>query len=158
MDKNTLIIFKSDIKAQLQLIKSIVQKLTERADGLRADDVIRLESTAYQIHNLYNAAEDFLKIVAACFENNITDTAQWHSALLKRMTQNIPEIRPLLLSAETYSILNGLRGFRHFFRHAYRSNIEYEKLKINLDKALKLKASLDTDIHQFVIRLDDESN
>jgi uncharacterized protein YutE (UPF0331/DUF86 family) len=155
MDKNSLIILKTDINAQLQLLKSIEQKLVERAKDLTADDIIRLESTAYQIHNLYNATEDLLKIVAAYFENNITDTVQWHSALLRRMTQNIPEIRPPLLSEETYLILNSLRGFRHFFRHAYGTIIEYDQLKINLDKALKLLPNIQQDIETFIQQLID---
>ncbi len=156
MDKNTLIIFKTDVNAQLKLIKTIEQKLNERARGLSPDDIIRLESIAYQIHNLYNATEDLLKIVATYFENNITDTAQWHSALLQRMTQNIPEIRPALLSPETFLILNGLRGFRHFFRHAYGTNIEYDQLQINLDKAMKLLPTLEQDIESFLEKLIDK--
>lgn len=48
-----------------------------------------MESVAYQIHNLFNAVEDLLKIVAASFENQITDTARWHTALLQRMTQEV---------------------------------------------------------------------
>ncbi|MFM6399911.1 hypothetical protein [Planktothrix sp.] len=51
-----------------------------------------------------------------------------------------------------------MRGFRHFFRHAYGATIEYEQLKINLDKALKLKENLETDIHQFLLRLDNKNH
>jgi predicted nucleotidyltransferase len=108
------VIFESDLLAQLELIKRIAAQLEQRAAGLRSDDIIRLESVAYQIHNLYNAVEDLLKIVATYFENNITDTAQYYTALLKRMNQIIPKIRPALISEETFVILNGLRGFRHF--------------------------------------------
>ncbi|MFM6137436.1 MAG: hypothetical protein ACKPCP_25385, partial [Sphaerospermopsis kisseleviana] len=91
--------------------------------------------------------------VASYFENNITDTAQWHSALLRRMSQNIPEIRPFLISGSTYEILNSLRGFRHFFRHAYGVEIEYEQLKINLFKALALLPSLENDIDIFMEKI-----
>lgn len=149
MDKKSLIIVKTDLYAQLTLIQTIYQKLMERAKELTADDVIRLESVAYQLHNLYNSVEELLKIVATYFENNITDTAQWHSVLLMRMTQNIPGIRPALLSSDTFLILNSLRGFRHFFRHAYGSSIEYEPLKINLEKAMKLLPMLEQDINFF---------
>lgn len=94
--------------------------------------------------------------MATYFENNITDTARWHTALLQRMTQEITEIRPALLSGETYKLLNGLRGFRHFFRHAYGAKIEYEQLKINLDKAVNLLPSLATDIERFIQKLEGE--
>lgn len=150
MDKNTFIILKADVNAQIQLIATIEQKLQERSENLEPDDIIRLESIAYQIHNLYNATEDLLKIVATYFENQVTDTSRWHSVLLRRMNQEIPEIRPALISQETFNLLNSLRGFRHFFRHAYNTAIEYEQLKSNLDKALSLSPNLKKDLKTFL--------
>jgi hypothetical protein len=41
-------------------------------------------------------------MVAAHFENQISDTARWHSVLLQRMSQEIPGIRPIVLSQESY--------------------------------------------------------
>jgi phage host-nuclease inhibitor protein Gam len=76
MDEGKLILLQTDIGAQLQLIESIEKKLLERALGITPEDSIRLESIAYQIHNLYCAIEDLLKLVAAYCENNITDTQQ----------------------------------------------------------------------------------
>ena len=153
MEKNTLIIFQTDVKYQLGVITTINQKLVERSENLTSDNPVLLQSIAYQIHNLYGATEDLLKIVASYFENNITDTAQWHSALLRRMSQNIPEVRPFLISPSTYEILNSLRGFRHFFRHAYGVEIEYEQLKINLFKALALLPNLEKDIELFLEKI-----
>jgi hypothetical protein len=153
MDKNALIILKADLNAQMAIVKSISLLLEERAIGLRADDPVRLESVAYQLHNFYNAIEDLLKMVAAHFENQISDTARWHSILLQRMSQEIPGIRPLLLSQESYLLLNSLRGFRHFFRHAYGVPIDYEQLQINLNKARQLYPSLESDLNQFFAQL-----
>lgn len=154
MDKNSLLIFKTDINAQLQLLKIIHGKLKQRSENLNPEDIVRLESIAYQIHNLYNAIEDLLKIVATYFENNITDTSQWHSALLTRMTQEVSGIRPALLSSQSYLVLNNLRGFRHFFRHAYGSEIEFEQLKINLDKALIIVFHIEQDITIFLEKIE----
>ena len=114
MDKNTLIVLRADLTTQMAVVKSVSLLIEERARGLQKDDPIRLESVAYQIHNFYNAIEDLLKIVAAHFENQISDTTRWHTVLLQRMSQEIPGIRPLLLSQESYLLLNSLRGFRHF--------------------------------------------
>jgi hypothetical protein len=115
MDKGKLILLSVDVKAQMGEIQSIHQKIVERANKLQADDPIILESIAYQSHNLYCATEDLLKIVAKYFENNISDSSQWHSLLLQRMATDISGIRPAFLNSETYSLLNNLRGFRHFF-------------------------------------------
>jgi hypothetical protein len=149
VDKNALIVLRADLTAQMAVIKAVSLLLEDRARGLRPDDPVRLESVAYQIHNFYNAIEDLLKIVAAHFENQIADTARWHTLLLQRMSQAIPGIRPVLLSQESYLLLNSLRGFRHFFRHAYGVPIDYEQLRINLNKASQLYPRLERELNQF---------
>lgn len=154
MDKDTLILLKTDLNAQRRLINNIAQKIQQRSEGLTSDDLIRLESIAYQIHNLYTAIEDLLKIVATYFENNISNSAQWHANLLQRLTQDIPEIRPAFLAEETFLLLNSLRGFRHFFRHAYGANIEYEQLNINLNKAILVLVYLEQDCENFLKKLE----
>jgi uncharacterized protein YutE (UPF0331/DUF86 family) len=153
MDKNALIVLTADLTAQMAVVKSISLLLEERAFGLRVDDPVRLESVAYQLHNFYNAIEDLLKMVAAHFENQISDTARWHSVLLQRMSQEIAGIRPAVLSQESYLLLNSLRGFRHFFRHAYGVPIDYEQLQINLKKARQLYPSLENNLSQFFAQL-----
>lgn len=153
MDKNRLILLTVDLNSQMADIKAIHQKIVDRSARLQSDDETILESIAYQIHNLYCATEDLLKIVARYFENNISDSGQWHSLLLQRMTIEIPNIRPAFLTSKTYSILNSLRGFRHFFRHAYGATIEYNQLKSNLDKSLELVKYLDSDLNQFINQL-----
>ncbi len=64
MDSEKLVILKVDIQAQLNLIKTVYERLNERANSLKGDDPILLESIAYQIHNLYSAIEDLLKLIA----------------------------------------------------------------------------------------------
>lgn len=150
MDKETLAILTSDIESQMVLIDDIFAKLEDRAAGLSPEDERQLESAAYQLHNLYNAVEDLFKIVAGHFENRITDAPRWHVELLRRMRQDIAGVRPALLSEESYTLLNSLRSFRHFFRHAYATPIEYEQLRINLDKAYRLRPYLERDVTHFL--------
>ena len=153
MDKARLTFLVSDVKAQMDVIEAIYDKLDMRAAGLQPDDEIRLESVAYQLHNLYNAVEDLFQLVAAHFENQIEGVGRWHTELLRRMNQDVEGVRPALLSDESYVLLNGLRSFRHFFRHAYAAPIEYAHLQINLDKAQRLRPCLKRDVEQFLRRL-----
>jgi hypothetical protein len=94
--------------------------------------------------------EDLFKIVAGRFENQVADLSRWHIELLRRMRQDIPGVRPALISAETFSLLNGLRSFRHFFRHAYAAPIEYAQLQVNLDKARRVRPLLKQDVADFL--------
>jgi len=153
MGKDDLMVLKADIATQMTLIKDVANRLEERALDIQPDDIVRMESVAYQIHNLYSAVEDLFKLVASHFENSIADSSRWHTELLYRMSQEITGVRPALLSQECYLLLNGLRSFRHFFRHAYNVPMEYPQLEINLDKARQIYPCLDRDVTHFLQKL-----
>ena len=154
MDEDILIVLASDVEAQMGLIDDTFSKLEERGSGLEPDAEIRLESVAYQLHNLYNAIEDLLRIIAGYFENRIHDTPHWPIQLLRRTSHEIAGVRRALLSQESYVLLNGLRSFRHFFRHAYAAPIDYDQLWINLDKARRLRPILERDVAEFLRRIE----
>lgn len=97
------------------------------------------------------------KVIASYFENNIADSARWHSALLQRMGTEIPGVRPALISGPTFQHLNPLREFRHFFRHAYVSVVELEPLKANVEHARQAYQLLQSDVIAFLEQLDVES-
>lgn len=147
MEKAKLALLRSELKAQLREIETIYAKVEERRSG---KDKAHLESLAYQLHNLYCAFEDLFKIVAAFFENQIEDKIRYHLELLKRMTINIEGIRPALLSQESYQLLDTLRAFRHFFRHAYTYELDERKIMVVLEDALKLKTIYQKDIDLFL--------
>ncbi|MBD1998799.1 hypothetical protein H6G00_19575 [Leptolyngbya sp. FACHB-541] len=158
MEAGNLAVFAADITAQQQVIERVFAMLEQRAEGLEPDYPERLESVAYQLHNFYGAIEELLKIVATYFENNVSDTARWHSLLLLRMTQAVEGVRPAAISTESYALLNALRAFRHFFRHAYGVPIDFAQLQSNLTKAQQLKPLLDKDLRRFLQDLRGLSN
>lgn len=153
MDSAAHLIFVTDLKAQLAALRRIAERLDNRATGLASDNIVRMESVAYHIHNFYNAAEDLLRLIATHFENNISDSSRWHSARLKRMMQDIPGIRPPVLSLETFTALNSLRGFRRFFRHAYEVPLNYDQLAANLTLAKMVLPQLEEDIQVFLDKI-----
>lgn len=136
MDAERLTILKSEMHAQINEIEGIYNKLEDRK---KKRGKAGLESIGYQLHNLYCAFEDLFKIVAEYFENHIQDKIKYHIELLRRMTVSIEGVRPPLLSRESYLLLDNLRSFRHFFRHAYSYEIDARKVRIVLDDADKLR-------------------
>lgn len=67
--------------------------------------------------------------------------------------QPIEGIRPQLLSEKTFDVMNRLRGFRHFVRHAYGAEIEINQLTTNLNLALRLLELLSKDVQYFLEQL-----
>jgi uncharacterized protein YutE (UPF0331/DUF86 family) len=132
MDAVSLKVLQAEIEAQLEEIKQVYVEVEDRANQMAPNSPAQIESTAYQLHNLYNAVEDLFKIVASAFENSVADLSRWHTELLRRMTLEIQGVRPALLSTESADLLNKLRAFRHFFRHAYGVRLESDRVDQNL--------------------------
>jgi hypothetical protein len=143
----------AQIEDQLSRIAAVYQTVEARASALRQDEVVTIEGMAYQLHNLYNACEDLLKLVATSFENHIDDQSDWHRGLVQRMSLNIAGVRPALLSSDVLPHLNQLRAFRHFFRHAYNTPLSLPRLQLVLDDARAAHPLLQRDVTAFVTHL-----
>lgn len=149
MDAERLAILKSEMHAQVSEIEDIYNKLEDRR---KKRGKAGIESIGYQLHNLYCAFEDLFKIVAESFENHIQDKTKYHMELLRRMTVSIEGVRPSLLSRESYMMLDNLRSFRHFFRHAYSYELDARKVRIVLDDADNLRKIFKRDVEIFLER------
>ena len=158
MDSIRLSLLEADIKAQLGKIEQVFALLEERAADLQPDNPGSIESVAYQLHNVYNAVEYLMEIVAKAFENNVSDLSRWHTQLLDRMSLEIKGVRPALLKGETNALLHELRAFRHFFRHAYGVPLDFIRVEQNLQKARQVRALIARDVAIFLKALQvDES-
>lgn len=153
MDPVRLKVLEAEVKAQWSNIRQVYTDLEDRAGQMRPESPALIESTAYQLHNLYNAIEDLFKIIAGAFENSVTDLSQWHTELLRRMTLDISGVRPALLSQESADLLNELRAFRRFFRHVYSQSLDLARVEQNVRVARKAKPPLARDAAQFLAAL-----
>ncbi len=104
-------------------------KLLNKIEQIEPEDEPQTVYVGYLIHNLYCVFEDIFKEIAKTFENQIDDTSKYHRALLKRMTIEIPYIRPSVVSNESFLLLDEMRSFRHVFRHAYTYELDKVKIK-----------------------------
>jgi len=151
VEKERLSTLKAAIEAQLGEIDRVYERIEKRRTG---QGPAYIESLAYQLHNLYCAYEDLFKIVAEYFENQIEDETRWHQELLWRMTLSIEGVRPALLSRESFRLLDSLRAFRHFFRHAYTYELDPRKVRLVLEDALAVRKKVLDDVHRFLQALD----
>jgi uncharacterized protein YutE (UPF0331/DUF86 family) len=150
MDAARLKVLQAELEAQLEKLEQVYVELEDRAAQMNPNAPGYIESTGYQLHNLYNAVEDLFKIVANAFENSVTDLSRWHTELLRRMALDIQGIRPALLSTESAELLNELRAFRHLFRHAYGVQLDASRVEQNLARARKLRSLLPRDVTHFL--------
>lgn len=132
-------------KKQLVIIKKLYDELIQiNLSVYEARYVFALKA-----QQLYTAVEDLLKHVAKDFENHIEDLASSHKELLLRLHMGFPKIRPAVLSEESYLLLDKMRSFRHFIRHAYDCELMESELKILKDRLKDHYKQLDHDLLLF---------
>ncbi len=148
-------VFLAELDAQWSEILKLYSSLEKKVELLSVDinNEDLTNSLGYKLHNLYSAYEDIFKLVSGFFENQIKDMAGYHTDLLKRMLIKIEEIRPRLLSEESFKALNELRGFRHIFRHAYSYALDGERIIRLYEKTLLLKETCREDFERFKAEL-----
>lgn len=152
--KEKIAILKSRILHDFEKINNIFTRTEKAYNDFRVSkEYSKLIESAFYASQLYSGFENIFKAIAKTFENNI-EKDYWHKSLLIRMNMEIQDIRPALLSNETFICLDEIRAFRNYFRNAYDIDIDGEKFGIVADKVFKLKALSGKDISGFIQFLD----
>ena len=152
--KERILVLKSDLLNDINKIEKIFDRFHRAYDSfLNANEYSRLVESAFYVNQIYSGFERILKNVDVIFENSIVDL-DWHKSLLEKMALNIEGIRPSVISKKTSSLLNELRGFRHFFRHAYDVDIDKRKFGIVADSIIELENLYKSDFEKFIQFLD----
>jgi hypothetical protein len=146
--KETLLILRADIQADLQAIAEIYTALDRHGAELADEDEGIV--VAYYLHNLYSAFESIFQRIAEVFGNHISERAGWHADLLRRMKLDVEGLRPRVISDEAYVCLDELRRFRHLFRGAYRLHLDPDRLIVVRNQALRLRSVYQTDLEGLV--------
>lgn len=149
-------VLKSEILDSLNKAKELEQKL-------RKNNPEKIESTTseenliiigYFLSGIYSNFEEIFTKVAKEFENKIEHPTQWHAELLNRMTLEIEELRPAVISKQSRACLNELLKFRHVFRFSYSFELDWEKILFTVRRWYKGAESVYQDIDVFLNKLD----
>ncbi len=107
--------------------------MRRRANTVAPNDAEGLEmataAVGFEVHNLYNAMENYFLRIAKFFENQLEGRA-WHRDLVNRMATSAAGLRPALLDAGELSPFHELRAFRHVFRVIYDDRLDPRRLAI----------------------------
>ena len=132
MDAIELVTLRQELLRDTEVAESALATARER---FAVSGPAQEEACAFHLCRLFNVVEQMLRRVAKRFENSIDDPTRWHAELIRRMTLDIPGVRPPLFSRELAAPLGELRGFRHMFTHAYDLVLRREKLALLLADA-----------------------
>ncbi len=148
MVEGRMTLFRAELSDQWREIGRLHGIVRERLGNFKESQE-KVDSMGYKLHNLYCAYEELFEIVAKYFENQV-EPERYHADLLRRMKLNIPGVRPALISEGTYALLDELRRFRHFFRHAYGVDLDPERVEGVAKKAVELEKRFGEDLNNFL--------
>lgn len=151
MDEKEVNLLKADLLKSYELIERVYQRISKQQATFR-DSIEAVDSMAYQLHNIYGTYEELFEVVAGFFENQIGG-ARYHADLLRRMGTRIEGMRPALLSSSTAELLDELRRFHHFVRHAYAAKLDADRIGRIVQIALDLKEPFRQDMENFLAQL-----
>lgn len=137
MDKYTILL------AYLDKQILLIVRLFDEVKLLNLDLYENKYVFALKTQQLYTAIEDLLKQIAKAFENHIENLSSFHREILIRLNTDIPKFRPAVIKNDTLALLDKLRSFRHFIRHAYDCELDEEEL-------LKIQDRMKADFHFFL--------
>jgi len=102
---------------EIEILKRKKQRLEEEKDAENRDSHIK--AIALTLHSIYTGYEKILEILIKGIDGDLPSSMDFHTALIKRASYEIPEVRPRIISEETLHAFNILRGYRHRLRRIY---------------------------------------
>lgn len=123
------------ISKEIDILKRKKEKINGEKDPENLDSHIK--AIALTLHSIYTGYEKILEIIIKGIDGDVPTAVDYHTALLKRASYSIPNVRPEIISEETFSLLNVLRGYRHRLRRIYTYFISPEKILRLTDTAIK---------------------
>lgn len=127
----------------------IIQKLLKESLASDVSEHDKQYVFAFKVQQLYTALEDLFKQVAKAFENHLDQMGNFHKEILARMAIEVPKVRPALLSPPSFALLDKVRGFRHFVRHAYNCELDLKELKLIQNRLKTDFPLLESDLQSF---------
>jgi len=140
------------LRHELDELARVVQRVQARADAARRqpEEEAYLEGTAFNVHAFYTGVEHMLEDIARTVDGELPSGGDWHRRLLVQMAAEIPDVRPPVLSAETYACLDALRTFRHVIRNVYTFNLDAERVLALAEQVPRCFETLRADLEAFL--------
>ena len=107
-------------------------------------------SVAFDLQSFYQGVERIFEAIGKLIDTNVPVGEGWHKALLSQMTDEVPGVRPAVISPNTRDVLDDFRKFRHIARNIYAFNLDVARLRILVDKLPEAVERICEDLFVFV--------
>jgi len=147
---NRLLKLSQRIRAEVIDLESVIDRIIEGWQrSKRSGDDYYLDSVALNLHGFYSGLERIFELIASSVDSSKPNDKEWHKTLLYQMAQEVPEVRPAVISEKSRTRLDEYRGFRHVVRNVYTFRFDPEKVEKLANKAQGLFADISPELVAF---------
>ncbi len=142
----------SEIKKELENIAKLREELENAIKANSKMNNRRLQGSI--LHDFYNCCERIFRKIATNINGGFGQVESWHKELLYRMTIEIKNIRPQVISENLAAELDDYLSFRHIFRNIYGFELKGERLSRLVSKFVKVSQQFKKEILKFLKKME----
>ena len=116
---------------------------------IKVPDFIELSACAMVLHSFYNGIENILILIFKYYGKHLPNSSKWHIELLDRAFVT-DENRKQIFANELQKQLDEYLRFRHFVRHAYGFQLEWERMENLINRIEYFWENIKGNINNFI--------
>jgi hypothetical protein len=147
-----------DIETECKRIDKLFEEYEPLLEKIkdRAPDFIEIGSLAMMLHSFYNGLENIFSRIARKIDKNMPEGLDWHKELLDLMSKPTKKRKYVVLSNDMGEELKKYLGFRHFSRHAYAFDLDWELMKDLVFRSDDVRKKVLDEIESFIKKIKEE--
>lgn len=143
------------IRQELEDLQRVLDRIQEGWErSRRSNDDHYLDGVALNLHGFYSGFERIFTRIAEIIDGDLPHGEDWHRLLLGQMMEEVPGIRPAVISIRSGEVLDDLRKFRHVVRNVYTYHLDPERLQKLIEGSSESFARLTAEISAFAAFLE----
>jgi len=117
--------------------------------NLKVPDFIEMSACAMILHSFYNGIENILRLIIKHYDGQLPNSYKWHMELLEKAFA-AEENRKQIFTNDLQKILEEYLKFRHFVRHSYGFQLEWERTEDLVKGINKAWENIKNNINNFI--------
>ena len=143
---------RTKIERSAEQIREDLQRIKEAPLEYRRS----LEAFVARHHfDFYKGLESIFQRIAQEVDRTLPSGEEWHKDLIQQMSES-SATRPSVLSQETSTQLQNLRGFRHVFIYLYADELDYEQVLENAERVRIVFPKISVELDIFIAWLEQQ--
>jgi len=138
---------------EIPLLDEIIEKAVNYWETWAKNNDFQEAFTGYvalNLHGFYTGLEKIFLLVARYMEKKEPSGKNWHNLLLKQISNDVPNIRPALISHISAEQLQEYKRFRHVVRNVYTTSLAPQKMSPLIKQLPDLWKKIKTELLDFI--------